>query len=74
MKTKEELNALRNELETLNRKLAELNEEELGAVTGGLRDMPQKNDDEKYVLLKARPLDGNMLPDAEIIKGPTSSR
>ncbi len=35
MKTKEELNALKNEVETLNKKLAELNEEELKAVTGG---------------------------------------
>ena len=29
MKTKEELNALKEEVETLNRKLAELNEDEL---------------------------------------------
>ena len=35
MKTKEELNALREELETLNRKLAELNEDELKQVSGG---------------------------------------
>ena len=33
-KTKEELNALK-EVETLNKKLAELNEEELEQVTGG---------------------------------------
>ncbi len=35
MKTKEELNALKNEVETLNKKLAELSEEELEQVTGG---------------------------------------
>ena len=35
MKTKEELNALKNEVEALNEKLAELSEEELKAVTGG---------------------------------------
>ena len=35
MKTKEELNALKEEVETLNKKLAELSEDELKAVTGG---------------------------------------
>ena len=35
MKTKEELNAIKNEIDTLNKKLAELNEEELAQVTGG---------------------------------------
>ena len=35
MKTKEELNALKAEVETLNKKLAELTEEELKLVTGG---------------------------------------
>ncbi len=35
MKTKEELNALKNEVEALNKKLAELTEEELAQVTGG---------------------------------------
>ena len=35
MKTKEELNALKNEVETLNKKLAELTEDELKSVTGG---------------------------------------
>ena len=35
MKTKEELNALKEEVETLNKKLAELTEEELGQVSGG---------------------------------------
>ena len=35
MKSKEELNALKEEVEALNKKLAELNEEELRQVTGG---------------------------------------
>ena len=35
MKTKEELNAIKEEVETLNKKLAELTEEELGQVFGG---------------------------------------
>ena len=35
MKTKEELNALKEEVETLNKKLAELTDEELAQVTGG---------------------------------------
>ena len=36
MKTKEELNALKEEVETLNEKLAELTEEELAQVAGGM--------------------------------------
>ena len=35
MKTKEELNALKEEVEALNKKLAELTEEELEEVSGG---------------------------------------
>ena len=35
MKTKEELTALRNEVEALNRKLSELNGDELNLVVGG---------------------------------------
>ena len=34
-KTKEELNTLKEEFETLNKKLVELTEEELAQVTGG---------------------------------------
>ena len=40
MKTKEELCALKNEVETLNRKLAELSEDELKQVTGGAPALP----------------------------------
>ena len=35
MKSKEELNALKEEVETLGKKLAELTDEELAQVTGG---------------------------------------
>ena len=35
MKTKEELNALKQEVEALNKKLHELTEEELAQVSGG---------------------------------------
>ena len=35
MKTKEELNALKEEVEALNKKLAELTDEELAQVSGG---------------------------------------
>ena len=35
MKTKEELNALKNEVETLNGKLSELTDDELSEVFGG---------------------------------------
>ena len=38
MKTQEELNALKKEVETVNRKLEELTEEELSQVTGGTFD------------------------------------
>ena len=40
MKTKEELNALKEEVETLNKKLAELTDEELEQVSGGVIDSP----------------------------------
>ena len=36
MKTAEELNALKEEVETVSRKLAQLNEEELSQVAGGV--------------------------------------
>ena len=43
MKTKEELNALKEEVETLSRKLHELTEEELEQVTGGNIEQEIKN-------------------------------
>ena len=36
MKSKEELNALKEEVENVNKKLAELTDEELAIVTGGI--------------------------------------
>ena len=49
-KTQEELNALKEEVETLNKKLKELTEEELNQVTGGgvesYLDRPQPNFEE----------------------------
>lgn len=46
MKTKEELNAIKEEIETLNGKLAELTEDEVMQITGGtwippVPDIPQ---------------------------------
>ena len=43
MKTKEQLNALKEEVGTMNKKLAEQNEEELLQVTGGI-DIPQSSE------------------------------
>ena len=40
MKTPEELNALKEEVEALNKKLAELTEDELAEATGGQRNAP----------------------------------
>ena len=39
MKTKKELNALNNEVETLNKKLTALSDEELAQVSGGSDDI-----------------------------------
>ena len=40
MKTPEELKELKEEVETLNKKLAELTEEELEQVSGGVHEPP----------------------------------
>ena len=42
MKTKEELNALKKEVETASRKLHELTEEELAQVSGGVKETNEK--------------------------------
>ena len=52
MKTKEELNALKEEVETLNTKLAELNEEELKMVSGGLAPFIGFNESDYDVVWK----------------------
>ena len=41
MKTKEELNKIKEEVETVNEKLQELTEEELEKVTGGTTKTPE---------------------------------
>ena len=45
MKTKEELNALKEEVETVSKKLHELTEEELAQVSGGEVVPPFDNSD-----------------------------
>lgn len=52
MKTKEELNTLKEEYETLNSKLRELTEEELAEIIGGitLHNLPVKKEHEKYMM------------------------
>ena len=47
-KTQEELNVLKNEFESLSKKLAELSEDELEQVTGGV-DFIISKDDPHYV-------------------------
>ena len=54
MKTPEELNALKEEVETLNEKLHELTEEELAQVSGGL--LPYKPVIESTVFDPRQPL------------------
>ena len=44
MKTKEELDELKEEVEALNEKLHELTEEELAQVVGGSGDFPSHSD------------------------------
>ena len=44
MKTKEELNVLKAEVEKLNKKLAELTDEELAQVAGGTEPSPENSD------------------------------
>ena len=48
MKTKEELNALKNEVEVLNQKLSALTEEELEQVMGGNIEQEIKNLAKQY--------------------------
>ena len=45
-KTQEELNALKEEVETVNRKLHELTDEELAQVSGGASSDTSKDDNE----------------------------
>ena len=45
MKTREELIAIKEEIETMNRKLAELSEDELTEVTGGYSGLRKREDE-----------------------------
>ena len=48
MKTKEELNALKNEVETLNGKLAELSEDELKQIVGGMKVVVEEEEETSW--------------------------
>lgn len=52
MKTQEELNALKEEVETLNNKLKEMTDEELAQVTGGNIEQELKNLAKQHFLLE----------------------
>ena len=67
MKTKEELSALRKDVEELNARLAELTEEELDAVTGGARPFSIKVIAECGAPLGRKPLTAG-LPEVEVVK------
>ena len=67
MKTKEELNAIKAEVEELNKKLSQLTEDELSTIAGGLHNMPEKHEDEKYVLLQTYKKDIGSDKNAKVI-------
>ena len=48
MKTKEELNTLKKEVEALNKKLAELTEEEFAQVSGGVGNYGKEQNPEDF--------------------------
>ena len=67
MKTKEELNVLKAEVEKLNKKLAELTDEELAQVTGDMMpDIAAVNERDKQMINVENPLTVN--PSAETIE------
>ena len=59
MKTKEELNALKEEIESLNKKLADLTEEELTQVAGGWTYWLPRNNNGTWPYNKKEDTDGN---------------
>ena len=59
MKTKEELNSLKEEVETVNKKLHELTEEELAQVSGGSIHLCGVGDDCKNCHDTTCPLSGH---------------
>ena len=50
MKSKDELNAIKNEAVELGKKISELNDEELNQVVGGHEGLPQIEHDERYIM------------------------
>ena len=51
MKTPEELNTIKEEVETLNKKLAELTEDELHQVVGGVENLDIRKDEYESIIL-----------------------
>ena len=51
MKTKEELNALKAEVAELNKKLAELTEDELKLVVGGVEGLDTRKDEYERIIM-----------------------
>ena len=60
MKTKEELNALKGEVEALSKKLAELSEDELSMVFGGT-DIDTRKDLYENIILGTSPEEHNIM-------------
>ena len=60
MKTKEELNVLKKEYEEVNRKLAELSEDELKDIFGGA-ELDIRKDYYENIILSVNPNDHNVM-------------
>lgn len=48
MKTKEELNAIKEEVEALNKKLSELNDDELKQIVGGMKVVVEEEEETSW--------------------------
>ena len=61
MKSKDELNAIKNEAVELGKKISELNDEELNQVVGGSHEgLPQIEPHEKYIMTIGVKADGGV--------------
>ena len=69
MKTKEELNTLKEEVETVSRKLHELSEEELEKVTGGKTGAIPLRDDSVAARLADDPTNLEVIKRIEVVVG-----